>query len=193
MATQKNDRCPWSLKDPIYIAYHDEEWGVPERDPERLFAKLVLDGFQAGLSWILILRKRDNFHRAFDGFDPERIVRYNARKLAALKADAGIIRNTAKIEGTVKNARAYLALRDAGTNFSDFIWSFTDGKTLQNRWKAAKQVPAETDESRAMAKELKRRGFTFCGPTVCYAFMQAVGIVNDHLTTCFRYEQLKRA
>jgi DNA-3-methyladenine glycosylase I len=187
------ERCPWCLGAPIYVDYHDREWGVPERDDVRLFEKIILDGFQSGLSWLIILRKRDNFRKAFGGFEPSRIARYNAKEVARLMNDAGIVRNRAKIEGAVRSAIAFEKLRDEGTSFSDLIWSFTDGRTKHNAWKTLKQLPAETDDSRAMAKELKRRGFAFCGPTVCYAFMQAIGMVNDHLTSCYRYRQLKRA
>ncbi len=180
-------RCPWPGDDPLYIGYHDQEWGVPEFDDRALFEKLILDGFQAGLSWITILRKRDNFRRAFDGFAPERIARYDARKRAALMNDAGIIRNRAKIEGAVVSAKAWLAVMDSGPGFSSLLWDFVDGKPRVNRFRAMSQVPAETELSRRIAKELKQRGFTFCGPTIVYAFMQAVGMVNDHLVTCHRH------
>jgi DNA-3-methyladenine glycosylase I len=180
-------RCPWPKDDPIYVAYHDEEWGVPERDPRALFEKLLLDGFQAGLSWITILRKRDRFRKVFDGFDPKKIARYTPKKLERLMADPGIVRNRAKIEGSVANARAFLAL-ESTVGFSPFLWQFVGGETKRNQWRSIKQLPAETDESRAMSKALRSHGFTFVGPTICYAFMQAVGMVNDHLVTCFRYE-----
>ena len=179
-------RCPWPGEDPLYVAYHDTEWGVPEWDARALFEKLLLDGFQAGLSWITILRKRDNFRRAFDGFDPARIVRYTPAKLERLMNDAGIVRNRAKIEGSVANARAYLTL-ESESGFAPFLWQFVDGKPKLNRFRRRQQVPAKTPESRAMSKALRARGFTFVGPTICYAFMQAVGMVNDHLTTCFRH------
>jgi len=175
-------RCPWPGEDPLYVAYHDEEWGVPERDPRALYEKLVLDGFQAGLSWITILRKREAFRRAFKGFRPERIARFGARDVARLMNDAGIVRNRAKIEGAIASARAVLEVPD----FSALLWSFVGGETKVNRWRTLKQLPAETGESRAMSKELKGRGFAFCGPTICYAFMQAVGMVDDHLVGCFR-------
>ena len=163
---------------------------MPEHDDRALYEKLVLDGFQAGLSWITILRKRENFRAAFRGFEPEHVARFGAKDIARLMADAGIVRNRQKIEGAVASARAYLQLRDRGETLDGLLWQFTEGKTLRNRWATWKGIPAETQESRAMSKELKSRGFKFCGPTICYAFMQAVGMVNDHVTTCFRYRQL---
>jgi DNA-3-methyladenine glycosylase I len=180
-------RCAWPGEDPLYVAYHDDEWGVPERDPRALFEKLVLDGFQAGLSWITILRKRDRFRLVFDGFQPEEIARYGPEKIAALMADAGIVRNRAKVSGAVQSAKAWLALRDEGIDFSTFLWDFVDGAPRQHRFRTSRQVPAETAESLAMSKALKARGFTFVGPTICYAFMQAVGMVDDHLVDCFRH------
>ncbi|MDA5193159.1 DNA-3-methyladenine glycosylase I [Govanella unica] len=180
-------RCPWCGTDPLYVAYHDHEWGVPETDDRELFEKLVLDGFQAGLSWITILRKRDNFRAAFDNFAPELIAAYSPQKIESLMQDSGIVRNRAKIEGTVKSARAWLDLRESGQSFSDFLWQFTDGRTLQNSLKSMTDAQAATPESTAMSKALKQRGFTFCGPTITYAFMQAVGMVNDHLVTCYRH------
>ena len=183
-------RCTWPGEDPLYVAYHDEEWGVPEHDDRALFEKLILDGFQAGLSWITILKKRDNFRAAFDGFEPERIVRYHKRKVESLMKDAGIVRNRAKIEGTVKGARAYLDLLDSGHTFDDFIWQFTDGRTLKNAPATGQDIPTESPESQAMSKALKSHGFSFCGPTICYAFMQAVGIVNDHTVACFRRDEV---
>ena len=181
-------RCPWPRHDPLYLAYHDEEWGVPEFDDRALYEKLVLDGFQAGLSWITILRKRDNFRRAFDGFEPEKIARYDARKKARLMADAGIVRNRLKVEGAVASARAYLDIVETGPGFSALLWDFLDGTPKVNRFRDTKQVPAETALSRAMSKELASRGFKFVGPTIVYAFMQAVGMVNDHLVKCHRHE-----
>jgi DNA-3-methyladenine glycosylase I len=186
------ERCAWCGTDPLYVAYHDEEWGVPEWDDRALFEKLILDGFQAGLSWITILRKRDHFRRAFDGFVPEKIVRYTPRKIEALMNDPGIVRNRLKVEGTVKNARAYLDLMDRGISFSTFLWDFVDGAPLQPKRKTMKDVPAETPESQAMSKALKKAGFTFCGPTITYAFMQAVGMVNDHIVTCHRHKALSK-
>ncbi len=181
-------RCRWPGVDPLYVTYHDTEWGVPEYDDRALFEKLILDGFQAGLSWITILRKRDNFRRAFDGFDPAAIVRYDEAKLAALMQDAGIVRNRAKIAGTVQSARAWLAIMERD-GFSNFLWGFLDGRARQNSFSAMAQVPAETAESRAMSKALKQAGFNFCGPTIVYAFMQAVGMVNDHLVGCYRRDE----
>jgi DNA-3-methyladenine glycosylase I len=184
-------RCTWpGNSDPVYVAYHDTEWGVPEHDDRALFEKLILDGFQAGLSWITILRKRENFRRAFDGFVPETIARYTPEKVEALMQDAGIVRNRAKILGTIDGARAYLEIMKRPGGFSGFIWQFTGGKVRQNRWATTAEVPTESAESRAMAKALKAEGFRFCGPTITYAFMQAVGIVNDHLETCFRHSEL---
>jgi DNA-3-methyladenine glycosylase I len=181
-------RCPWPKDDPLYLAYHDEEWGVPEFDDRALYEKLVLDGFQAGLSWITILRKRENFRRAFGSFAPEKIARYRPAKIESLMQDAGIVRNRAKIEGTVLSARAWLELMDKGPGFSKFLWDFVDGKPKVNHFKTMGQIPAETATSRTLSKELAQRGFKFCGPTIVYAFMQAVGMVNDHLVTCHRYE-----
>ncbi len=180
-------RCPWPKQDPLYVAYHDEEWGVPEYDDRALYEKLVLDGFQAGLSWITILRKRDNFRRAFDDFEPEKIARYPKRKIESLMKDAGIVRNRSKIEGVVGSARAWLDIMEKGPGFSDLLWDFLDGKPRQNHFRTTKLVPAETDISRKMSKELIGRGFKFVGPTIVYAFMQAVGMVNDHLVTCHRH------
>jgi DNA-3-methyladenine glycosylase I len=185
-------RCPWPKQDPLYIAYHDEEWGVPEYDDRALYEKLVLDGFQAGLSWITILRKRDNFRRAFDGFDPERIARYRKPKIERLMRDAGIVRNRAKIEGAVLSARRWLQVMEKGPGFSKLLWDFVDGRPKVNRFRSSRQVPAETAVSRAMSKELTQRGFKFCGPTIVYAFMQAVGMVNDHLVSCHRHEGVQR-
>jgi DNA-3-methyladenine glycosylase I len=186
-------RCPWCGSDPLYVDYHDSEWGVPERDDRALFEKLLLDGFQAGLSWITILRKRDNFRLAFDGFVPEKIARYDKRKLASLMKDAGIIRNRMKIDGSVASARAYLEIMEKGPGFSKYLWEFVDGEPIVNRRKTIKQIPAESDVSRKISKDLKARGFKFCGPTIVYAFMQAVGMVNDHLMTCHRYGALTKA
>jgi DNA-3-methyladenine glycosylase I len=180
-------RCPWPKQDPVYVAYHDEEWGVPEFDDRALYEKLVLDGFQAGLSWITILRKRDNFRRAFDDFQPEKIARYTPKKIERLMQDAGIVRNRAKIEGAVGSARAYLKIIESGPGFSALLWDFLDGKPKLNAFKSTMQVPAETALSRQMSKELIGRGFKFVGPTIVYAFMQAVGMVNDHLVTCHRH------
>jgi DNA-3-methyladenine glycosylase I len=185
-------RCPWPKQDPLYLAYHDEEWGVPEFDDRALFEKLILDGFQAGLSWITILRKRENFRTAFDGFNPEKIARYREPKIERLMRDAGIVRNRAKIEGAVTSARSYLDIMEKGPGFSAFLWDFLDGKPKANRFRSIKQVPAETELSRKMSKELIGRGFKFVGPTIVYAFMQAVGMVNDHLVTCHRHAPCAR-
>jgi len=180
-------RCPWPGQDPLYLAYHDEEWGVPEFDDRALYEKLVLDGFQAGLSWIIILRKRENFRRAFDGFEPQKIARYTPKRVERLMQDAGIVRNRAKIEGAVLSARAYLDVMEKGSGFSDLLWDFLDGRPKINRLRSISQVPAETELSRKISKELAARGFKFCGPTIVYAFMQAVGMVNDHLVKCHRH------
>jgi DNA-3-methyladenine glycosylase I len=185
-------RCPWAGLDPIYVAYHDEEWGVPEYDDRALFEKLILDGFQAGLSWITILRKRDNFRSAFSDFDPEKIARYTPKKVERLMQDAGIIRNRAKIEGTVKSARLWLDIQEKGPGFSHLLWDRIDGRPVQNKFKTTRQVPAATDLSLAISKDLAERGFKFVGPTIVYAFMQAVGMVNDHLVTCHRHAACAR-
>ena len=180
-------RCPWVGRDELYVAYHDHEWGQPEYDDRALFEKLVLDGFQAGLSWIIILRKRDNFRRAFDGFEPAKIARYTQKKIERLLQDEGIVRNRAKIEGAILSARGWLDIMEKGPGFSNFLWRFVDGRPKINHWRSIKQVPAETGESRTISKELTGRGFKFCGPTIVYAFMQAVGMVNDHLVKCYRH------
>lgn len=184
-------RCPWPGTDPLYVDYHDTEWGVPEYDDRALFEKLVLDGFQAGLSWITILRKRENFRKAFDDFKPEKIARYNAKKTAALMNDAGIVRNRMKIDGAVLSAKAWLEIQEKDS-FSDLLWSFVDGKPVQIRRKTMSDVPTETDMAKRMSKELKARGFKFCGPTIVYAFCQATGLVNDHLADCFRHNEVKK-
>jgi DNA-3-methyladenine glycosylase I len=183
-------RCPWPGEDPFYVAYHDDEWGVPERDDRALYEKLVLDGFQAGLSWITILRKRENFRRAFDGFEPAKIARYTPKKIERLMQDAGIVRNRMKIDGAVASARAWLDVMEKGPGFSALLWGFLDGAPKVNRFRSIKQVPAETPISKAMSKELAARGFKFVGPTIVYAFMQATGMVNDHLVDCYRHEHL---
>lgn len=177
-------RCPWCGTDPLYVAYHDDEWGVPEHDSRALFEKLLLDGFQAGLAWITILRKRENFRRAFDGFEPEIIARYDAAKVEALMQDAGIVRNRAKIEGAVLSARAYLDLREKGTPFSQFMWESVGGTPQVNRPRRLSDIPAETPASQVLSKRLKGLGFKFCGPTIVYAAMQACGLVDDHLADC---------
>jgi DNA-3-methyladenine glycosylase I len=182
-------RCAWPGEDPLYVAYHDQEWGVPEYDDRALYEKLVLDGFQAGLSWITILRKRDNFRRAFDGFAPETIARYRPAKIEKLMQDAGIVRNRAKVEGAVASARAWLDVMEKGPGFSALLWNFLDGAPKQNRFRSTKQIPASTPLSQTISKDLAGRGFKFCGPTIVYAFMQAVGMVNDHLVTCHRHAE----
>lgn len=185
-------RCPWCGTDPLYVQYHDEEWGVPVYDDQLLFAKLILDGAQAGLSWITILRKRENYWQAFDQFDPEKIARYDEKKLTELMQNPGIVRNRLKIEAAVKNARGYLDIMEKEGSFSTFLWNFVDGKPIQNKWQTMADLPAQTAVSQAMSKALKKRGFNFVGPTICYAFMQAVGLCNDHLVDCFRYQEIAR-
>lgn len=187
------ERCPWCGKDPLYVRYHDEEWGVPVHDDRKLFEMLILDGAQAGLSWLTILRKRENYRQAFDHFDPELIAHYDEWRIAQLLTDPGIVRNRLKIAGAVKNARAYLALRERHGPLTAFIWRYVDGIPRQNTWKSLAEVPAKTVEAEAMSRDLKRLGFTFVGPTICYAFMQAAGIVNDHLIGCFRHHELAQA
>ena len=184
-------RCWWAGDDPLYIAYHDEEWGVPVHDDRKLFEMLILEGAQAGLSWITILRRRETYRLAFDGFDPEKIARYDDRKKAALLQDEGIIRNRAKVDAAVQNARACLEIQAREGSLDRFLWQFVGGVPKQNRWKDKGEMLPETPESKAMSKELRKRGFTFVGPTICYAFMQAVGMVNDHLTSCFRHRQVR--
>ena len=188
--TKEPARCGWVTEDPLYLAYHDREWGVPMHDDRRLFEMLVLEGAQAGLSWITILRRREGYRRAFAGFDPERVARFGARETAALLADPGIIRNRAKVAAAIGNARAVLAVQDELGSLDRLLWSFVGGRPIRHRFKSLGEVPAETPESKAMSKELKRRGFAFVGPTVCYAFMQACGLVNDHVTGCFRYREV---
>ena len=184
-------RCPWpDPADALYTAYHDEEWGVPEYDPRALWEKLVLDGFQAGLAWITILRKREAFRSAFAGFDPEVVARFDEADRARLMGDAGIVRSGAKIDAAIRGARIWLDMRERGEDFSAFLWGFVDGAPIQNRWEAIGQIPAQTPAAAEMAKALKAKGFNFCGPVIVYAFMQAVGMVNDHLTGCFRYAEV---
>jgi len=183
----KRRRCKWVGEDPLYLEYHDEEWGVPEHDDTRLFEMLILEGAQAGLSWLTILKKRENYRRAFAGFDPQRVARFNRRSIDRLLADPGIVRNRMKVEAAVRNARVVLEIRRECGSLDAFTWRFVDGKPKVNRWRSIKQIPASTEQSAAMSKELRRRGMNFVGPTICYAFMQAVGMVNDHTTDCFRY------
>jgi DNA-3-methyladenine glycosylase I len=177
------DRCDWCGTDPLYVDYHDTEWGVPEHGSRALWEKLVLDGFQAGLAWITILRKRDSFRRAFAGFEPRTIASWGAPEVERLLSDPGIVRHRGKIEATIGNAQAWIALEEGG-GFAPFLWRFVDDAPIQNRWTSMSEVPSETAESRAMSKALKKAGFRFCGPTIVYAFMQATGMVNDHLVTC---------
>ena len=182
-------RCGWSVKEPIYVAYHDEEWGVPEYDPRALYEKLVLDGFQAGLSWITILKKRENFRAAFDNFAPEKIARYGKRDVKRLMKNEGIIRSGPKIEAAIRGAQLWLEIEEKEPGgFTEFIWKHVGGVPKVNRYKSIRQVPAETKMSEGLAKELKARGFNFCGPVIVYAFAQAVGMVNDHLVSCHRHE-----
>jgi DNA-3-methyladenine glycosylase I len=183
-------RCAWCGQDPLYIAYHDEEWGVPVYDERRLFEMLILEGAQAGLAWITILRKREGYRRAFDGFDPQQIARYDEARIEALLADPGIVRNRLKVQAAVVNARALLDLRERGRSFPELLWSHVGGVPRLNAWRTLEEVPATTPESEAMSRTLKRLGFKFVGSTVCYAFMQAVGMVNDHTTDCYRHAEV---
>jgi len=185
-------RCAWCGTDPLYVAYHDHEWGVPVHDDRTLFEFLILDGAQAGLSWLTILRKREGYRRAFDQFDIERVARYDEADLARLLADPGIVRNRLKLASAVTNARAALAIRDEFGSLDAYLWRFVDGRTLQNAWNDIAQIPARSAVSDAMSKDLKKRGFKFVGSTICYAFMQAAGMVNDHVIDCFRYLDLTR-
>jgi DNA-3-methyladenine glycosylase I len=190
MSTIKK-RCPWSTNDPLYIQYHDKEWGVPVHDDRTLFEFLILEGAQAGLSWITILKKRENYRKAFDNFEPVRIAKYDARKIKSLLADAGIVRNRLKIAAAIQNAKAFLAVKKEFGSFDTYIWSFVGGRTKKNSRKTLKEIPPKTSESDIMSKDLKKRGFKFVGSTICYAFMQATGMVNDHITTCYRYKESK--
>jgi DNA-3-methyladenine glycosylase I len=185
------ERCGWVGREPIYIHYHDTEWGVPERDPRALWEKLILDGFQAGLSWITILKKRENFREAFAGFAPEVIAEWGEPEVARLLANAGIVRHRGKVEAAIGNARAYLEI-EAQQGFDTYLWAWVDGAPLQNTWQRLQEVPAETELSKRVSKDLKARGFRFCGPTITYAFMQAVGMVNDHVVTCPRHQDVAR-
>ena len=183
-------RCAWAGSDPLYLRYHDTEWGIPAHDDRHLFEMLVLEGAQAGLAWITILRKREGYREAFDGFDPAAVARYTSRRVARLLKNRNIVRNRLKVESTVTNARAFLRVRDEHGSFDAYIWRFVDGHPKQNRWTSLSAIPAETAASTTMSKDLKRRGFKFVGPTICYAFMQATGMVNDHLVDCFRHKEL---
>lgn len=187
-------RCDWvPLDQPDYLAYHDEEWGVPVHDDVHLFEMLVLEGAQSGLSWSTILRKRDGYRRAFDGFDPGKVARFTSSKVERLLQDPGIVRNRLKVESTVANARAVLDVQQEAGSFSEYLWAFVDGEPIVNAWRSLDEIPSETAESRAMSKDMKRRGFRFVGPTVCYAFMQACGLVNDHVVSCFRYREVAQS
>ncbi|MCP4876800.1 MAG: DNA-3-methyladenine glycosylase I [Gammaproteobacteria bacterium] len=190
MGQSEIKRCWWCGDDELYQQYHDFEWGVPVHDDRLLFEFICLEGAQAGLSWITILRKREHYRRVFDNFDAEKIARYKDAKIAKLLQDAGIVRNKLKVNGFVKNARAFLELREQGKSFDEYLWGFVDGKTVQNHCKRMDQVPANTEISDAMSKDLKKRGFTFVGSTICYAFMQAAGLVNDHIEDCYRHREL---
>ncbi len=190
IAPEDRRRCPWPSDDPAMIEYHDREWGVPLHDDRQIFEFLVLEGMQAGLSWRTVLHKRENFRRAFRGFDPRKVARFTARDVRRLLGDAGIIRNRAKIEAAVGNARAFLAVRKEFGSFDRYIWRFVFGKPIRNGFRALRELPAHTKESDAMSEDLRRRGFRFVGSTICYAHMQATGMVNDHLVSCFRYREL---
>ena len=183
-------RCSWAGSDPIYINYHDTEWGVPVHDDRRLFEFLILEGAQAGLSWLTILKKRPNYTNIFDNFDPHKVAAYNTRKVEELISNAGIIRNRLKIKAAIENAKSFLAVQQEFGSFDKYIWQFVGGKTLKNSWQTTEEVPAQSEASDAMSSDLKRRGFKFVGPTICYAFMQATGLVNDHTVGCFRYNEV---
>lgn len=185
-------RCAWAGDDPLYVAYHDAEWGVPVHDDRKLFEFLILEGAQAGLSWLTILRKRENYRRAFASFDPERVARFGAREVRRLLVDPGIVRNRLKVAGAIRNAQAFLAVQEEFGSFDRFMWQFVGGRPTQNAWRQLQQVPSRTPESDALSKDLRTRGFAFVGSTICYAHMQAVGMVNDHLVHCFRYRQLRQ-
>ena len=184
------NRCKWAGSDPIYIAYHDTEWGTPLHEDRKLFEFLILEGAQAGLSWITILKKRQNYRQAFDHFNPKKIACYDSPKINRLLLNPGIIRNKLKIEAAVSNARSFLSVQKEFGSFDAYIWQFVGGRTLKNRWKTISEIPAYSDESKAMSNDLKQRGFKFVGPTICYAFMQATGMVNDHTLDCFRYKEV---
>lgn len=183
-------RCPWPGTDPLYVSYHDREWGVPLRDDRKLFELLVLETAQAGLSWITILRRREGYRRAFEGFDPERVASYGPDKVSSLLCDRGIIRNRKKIESAVSNARAFLGIRESFGSFSAYLWGFVEGKPIVNHWRDLSELPAKTDLSEAISRDMKTRGFSFFGPVACYAFLQSAGLVNDHLVGCFRHQMV---
>ena len=183
-------RCGWSATDALYIKYHDTEWGVPVHNDRKLFEFLILDGAQAGLSWITILKKRQNYRKAFDHFDPHKIAGYDTRKVSELLSNEGIVRNKLKINAAIQNAVSFLAVQKEFGSFDNYIWRFVGGQTIKNKWNSLEEIPAQTPESAAMSADLKNRGFKFVGPTICYAFMQAAGLVNDHVVDCFRYEEV---
>jgi DNA-3-methyladenine glycosylase I len=184
-------RCEWAGSDPLYVEYHDKEWGVPEHDDRKLFELLILEGAQAGLSWLTVLRKRQNYKKSFDNFNARKIARYDKRKIKELLNNEGIIRNRLKVASTVQNAKAFLDVQKEFGSFDKYIWEFVNGKTIKNKWRKMQDIPSNTDISDAMSKDLKKRGFKFVGSTICYAFMQAVGIVNDHVVSCFRYNEVQ--
>lgn len=188
--TKKINRCTWCGEDPLYVKYHDEEWGVPVHDDKQLFAKLCLDGAQAGLSWITILRKSENYWKAFDNFDPYKIAKYDDKKIAELLNNPGIVRNKLKVNAFIQNAKAYIKIKEEIGSFDNYLWQFVDYKPINNNHENLKQLPATSLQSDAMSKDLKKRGFKFVGSTICYAFMQAVGMVNDHFVDCFRYKEI---
>jgi DNA-3-methyladenine glycosylase I len=191
-STRTRVRCAWCGADPLYVSYHDLEWGVPLHDERRLFEMLVLEGAQAGLSWITVLRKREAYREAFDAFDAEKVARYDGRKVRSLLRNPGIIRNRLKVEAAIANARAFLAVQDEVGSFDDYVWRFVNGKPKRNAWRSLAEVPASTPEADALSRDLRSRGFKFVGPTICYAHMQATGMVNDHLVSCFRYREVGR-
>ena len=191
MTPTSSTRCPWGASDPLYVPYHDEEWGVPLHDDRRLFEMLVLEGAQAGLSWLTILRRREAYRRAFDRFDPQAVARYGPHEVERLLADAGIIRNRLKIDSAINNARAFLEVQEEFGSFDSYVWRFVDGAPTQNARTKHEEVPAQTPVSNALSKDLRKRGFTFVGPTICYAHMQATGMVNDHLVGCFRHREVR--
>ena len=188
--TKSRSRCSWCGEHPLYVAYHDQEWGVPLHTDQQLFEFLVLEGAQAGLSWLTILKKRDAYRKAYYQFDAEKIARFNSRSIVRLLNNTGIVRNRLKIEASITNARAFLEVQDSFGSFDEYIWQFVDYQPIQNRWRQLQEIPVSTKESMQMRKDLQPRGFRFVGPTICYAFMQAVGMVNDHVTTCFRHKEL---
>ncbi|OGT39936.1 MAG: DNA-3-methyladenine glycosylase [Gammaproteobacteria bacterium RIFCSPHIGHO2_12_FULL_36_30] len=192
MRKNKKSRCAWVTDDPIYIRYHDYEWGIPIYDDQLLFEFLILEGAQAGLNWLTILKRRENYRLAFDNFDAEKIARYDEKKFQSLLLDARIIRNKLKIKSTIQNAKSYLEIKNEFGNFSDYLWKFVDNNPIKNKWKNHAEIPTITEISDALSKDLKKRGFSFVGSTICYAFMQATGMVNDHLTNCFCYDKIKK-